>query len=103
MKSTSYIIITHSNGKRRVYRTEKYLLIKRLKFVGAIVAAIAVMLLFCGMAVVDDCPIMPLQLVFFLSFGLAVLILLISLYVSCEGSCEKQGENKNLNFRRKTK
>lgn len=93
-KENAYIIITHSNGKRKVYRTEKYLLIKRLKFAGAIASAIAVMLLFCGMAVVENRPVMPLQLVFFLGFGLTVLISFICSYVSYKEPCEKQGENK---------
>lgn len=103
MKSTPYIIIISSNGKRRIYRTEKYLLIRRLKFAGAIVAAIAVMLLMCGMAVYDDSPVMPLQLVVMLGIGLFVLIALIYSYVSDKESCEKQGVNKNSNYRRKAK
>lgn len=93
-KEKSYIIITHSNGKRRVYSTEKYLLIRRLKFAGAIIAAIAVMLLMCGMAVVEDHPVMPLQLVFFLGVGLAVLISLIYSYVSYKEPCEKQNKKQ---------
>ncbi len=91
MKSASYIIITHSNGKRKVYRMEKYLFIKRLKLAGAIVATIAVMLMLCGMAVVEDCPIMPLQVVLMLGFGLFVLISFIYSYVSYKEPCEKRG------------
>lgn len=99
-KEKAYIIITHSNGKRRIYRTEKYLLIKRLKFAGTIVTAIAVMLLFCGMAVVDDSTVMPLQLVVMLGMGLFILIALVYSYVSDKEICEKQN---NKNFWRKTK
>lgn len=94
MKQGSYIIVTHSNGKRKVYRTERFLLIKRLKFFGALVSAAAVMLLFCGAAVAEDCPIMPLQVVFFAGFGLMVLISLIYSYVSYKEPWEKRGENK---------
>lgn len=94
MKTTSYIIITHSNGKRKVYQTEKYLLKKRLTSIGAIIAAIVVMLLFCGMAAVEDSPIMPFQIVFFVGLGLLVLISLIYSYVSYKDPWEKQ-DSKN--------
>lgn len=103
MKFTSYTIVTHSNGQRRVYRTERCLLIKRLKFIGSIVAAIAVMLLFCGMAITEDRPVMPLQVVFFAGFGLTVLISLICSYMSYKEPWEKQGGNKKSNFRRESK
>lgn len=78
----SYIIVTHRNGKRKIYPTERYLLIRRLKFAGTVLAAIAVMLLFCGMAVTDGKEAMPLQLVFYVGVGLTVLISLICSYVS---------------------
>ena len=51
MNRPTYTVIIHKNGKRKAYHTEKYLLIKRLKFIGALVSAAAVMLLFCGMAI----------------------------------------------------
>lgn len=101
MKSTSYTIITHSNGKRRIYRTETYLLLRRLKFIGSIIAAIAVMLLMCGMAVYKDSPIMPFQLVVLAEIGLIVLIALVYLYVSDKGACEKQGPQQNKKHRPK--
>lgn len=102
MKSTSYIIVTRSNGKRKVYRTEAYMLIRRLKFAGAIIAAFAVMFLFCGMAVIEDKAAMPVQMIFFVGMGLFVLISLIYSYVSDKEPWENQGKNKST-FRRKSK
>lgn len=102
-KEKAYIIITHSNGKRKIYRTETYLLLRRLKFIGAIAAAIAVTLLLCGMTMADDRPTVPLQVVALLGLGLLMLILLICAYVSDKEPCEKRGNNKNSNYRRKAK
>ena len=102
-KESVYIIETKSNGERKIYRAERFILVKRLKFAGAMIAAVAVMLLFCGMALVEDGPIMPFQVVLFAGFGLMVLISLIYSYVSYKEPWEKQGGNKNLNFRRKTR
>lgn len=102
-KESAYIIETKSNGKRKIYRTERFLLVKRLKFAGAMIAAVAVMLLFCGMALAEDGSIMPFQVVFFAGFGLMVLISLIYSYVSYKEPWENHGGNKNSNFRRKTK
>ena len=96
MNRPTYTVITHSSGKRKIYHTEKYLLIKRLKFIGALVSAAAVMLLFCGMALAENSPIMPLQVVFFAGFGLMVLISLIYSYVSYKEPWEKRGENKKI-------
>lgn len=96
MNRPTYTVITHSNGKRKIYHTEKYLLIKRLKFIGALVSAVAVMLLFCGMALAENGPIMPFQVVFFAGFGLMVLISLIYSYVSYKEPWEKRGENKKI-------
>ncbi len=98
MNQGSYIIVTHSNGKRKIYRTERYLLIKRLKFIGALVSAAAVMLLFCGMALAENSSIMPFQVVFFAGFGLMVLISLIYSYVSYKEPWEKRGEKKILDL-----
>ena len=61
MNRPAYIVVIHRDGKQKAYRTERYLLIKRLKFIGALVSATAVMLLLCGAAVAEDCPIMPLH------------------------------------------
>lgn len=96
MNRPTYTVITHSNGKWKIYHTEKYLLIKRLKFIGVLVSAVAVMLLFCGMALAENSPIMPLQVVFFAGFGLMVLISLIYSYVSYKEPWEKRGENKKI-------
>lgn len=103
MNRPTYTVITHRDGKQKAYHTERLLLIKRLKFFGALVSAIAVMLLFCGAALAEDGPIMPFQVVFFAGFGLMVLISLIYSYVSYKEPWEKQGGNKNSNFRRKTR
>lgn len=72
-----YTIVIHSNGKRRVYRTEAYMLIRRLKFAGAIIAAIAVMLLMCGMVAVGDHPAKVFQLTIILGIGVFVVAGLI--------------------------
>lgn len=82
MKEKAFVIVIHSNGKSKIYRTERYLLIRRLKFAGAIIAAIAVMLLLCGMTVADDGPAVPYQLVVLLGIGLFALIALIYSYIS---------------------
>ena len=94
MNRPTYTVIIHKSGKRKAYHTEKYLLIKRLKFIGALVSAAAVMLLFCGMALAENSSIMPFQVVFFAGFGLMVLISLIYSYVSYKEPWEKRGENK---------
>ncbi len=89
MNRSTYTVIIHKNGKQKAYHTEKYLLIKRLKFIGALVSAVAIMLLFCGMALAENSSIMPLQVVFFAGFGLMVLISLIYSYVSYKEPWEK--------------
>lgn len=93
MKGPAYIIITRSDGKQKLYRTERYLLMKRLTFIGAIVAALVVMLLFCGMAIAEDGPIMPLQVMMFICFGLFMLGAFICSYVSFKEPYEKQKKN----------
>lgn len=95
MNRPAYIVVIHRDGKQKAYRTERYLLIKRLKFIGALVSATAVMLLLCGAAVAEDCPIMPLQVVLMLAFGLAVVISLIYSYVSYKEPWEKRGGEKS--------
>lgn len=98
-----YTIVIRSNGKRRVYRTEAYMLIRRLKFAGAIIAAIAVMLLMCGMAAIEGKAVMPVQMIFFAGVGLFTLISLICSFVSYKEPWENQGNNKKSTFRRKSK
>ena len=92
MKSTSYIIVTHRNGKRKVYRTGKYLILRRIKLVGAIAAAILTVLLFCGMAVIENHPLMPVQIMFFSELGLSTLILIICLYIGNREPQKKQNK-----------
>ncbi|MDE6725708.1 MAG: hypothetical protein K2J79_08900 [Ruminiclostridium sp.] len=94
MKETLYTVVHYSNGKRKIYRTETYLLLRRLKFISAIAGAITVSLLLCGMTMVDDCPTMPLQIVALLGLGIIVLILLICAYVSDKEPCEKQEKSR---------
>lgn len=84
------MIVSHLNGKRKIYTSEKYKLLKGAKFAAIISTAIGLMLLMCGMAAIENHPIMPLQLVFLLGIGLFVLISLIYSYVSDKESCEKQ-------------
>lgn len=93
MQSKMYIAVTR-NGKTKVYTTEKYMLLRRLKFIGAIVTAIAVMLLMCGMSLADGSPTVPLQIVALLGMGLLFLILLICAYVSDGEPQEKQEKRK---------
>ena len=93
MQSKMYMVVTRK-GKTKIYTTDKYLLLRRLKFVGAIAAAIAVTLLLCGMTMADDCSTTPLQVVALLGLGLLMLILLICAYVSDKEPCEKRGNNK---------
>ena len=93
MKETLYTIVTHSNGKRKVYRTETYLLLRRLKFIGTILAAIAVTLLMCGMSLNDSSPTMPLEVVGLVGMGILLLILLICAYVS-DGEKHEKGKGK---------
>ncbi|MDE6579936.1 MAG: hypothetical protein K2K41_05335 [Ruminiclostridium sp.] len=93
MKETLYTVVHYSNGKRKVYTTDKYLLLRRLKFIGAIAEAIAVTLLLCGMTMADDC-LVPLQVVALLKMGLLLLILLICAYVSDSEPHEKQEKRK---------
>ena len=81
MKTTSYIIITRRSGKRKVYRTEKYLLLRRIKLVGAIVAAIVTTLLFCGMTITEKYLLMPVQIMFFSAFGVLALVFIIYSYI----------------------
>ncbi|MDE7281515.1 MAG: hypothetical protein K2N36_07225 [Ruminiclostridium sp.] len=94
MQTESYIIVTHSNGKRKVYRTETYLLLRRLKFVGTILTAIAVTMLLCGATLADGSPTMPLEIVALLGIGLLVIILLICSYIKDSERQEKQDKRK---------
>ena len=74
MNRPAYIVVIHRDGKQK-----------------ALVSATAVMLLLCGAAVAEDCPIMPLQVVLMLAFGLTVVIYS---YVSYKEPWEKRGGNK---------
>lgn len=89
MKQTVYTIVTQ-NGKTKVYTTEKYLLLRRLKFIGTILAAVAVTLLMCGMSLNDSSPTMPLEVVFLVGMGIFAVALLICSYISDSGREEKQ-------------
>lgn len=82
MKSTSYIIVTHSDGRRKVYRAERYSLLRKLKFAGALISAIAVMLMFCGIAATEGRPEAPLQIYLILGLGIMTLIMFICAYIS---------------------
>lgn len=94
MKQTVYTIVTRK-GKTKVYRTETYLLLRRLKFIGTILAAIAVTLLMCGMSLADGSPTMPLEVVALLGMGILALALFICGYVSDSKKQENRENGKS--------
>lgn len=77
MKTKSYIIVTRRSGKRKVYTTERYRFLKGLKFAATMLLALAVMILLCGMAAVDDCPAKAFRLIVMIGIGLLLLIMLL--------------------------
>lgn len=72
MKNKLYIIVSYRNGKRRVFKVERYRLLRGLKLGLTIAAAIGVMLLMCGMVAVGDHPAKVFQLTVMLGIGIFV-------------------------------
>ena len=75
----THVKVIKPNGTKKVYTAEKYHLIEVIKHVGAFLAAIVVMLTFCGMAAIGDHPAKPLAKVY--CYSATVCILLIGLYL----------------------
>ncbi len=69
-----YILVTHSNGKQKLYSVKKYRLLTAVKIAGALLGALLTMLLMCGMVIMDQHPLMALQLVFIVGLFSELLI-----------------------------
>ena len=87
MKLSNYIIVTHSDGRYKVYTAERYRLLRILKSIGVILGTLLVAILFCGAALTSEHPAKWLQVV--LVFGLSAFVLTVAIVLSVTG-----GDNK---------
>lgn len=85
--SNGYIEILRSNGKRKIVTAEKYRLLRTLKSISVILAAVLVAVLFCGAAVISEYPGKVLQAVFL--FGASAFALISAVVWSVTGGEKK--------------
>ena len=79
----NYIIVTHSDGRRKVYTAERYHFLHTLKRIGVILGTLLVAILFCGAALTSEHPAKWLQVV--MVFGLSAFVIISAVVCSVMG------------------
>lgn len=87
MKLNNYIIITHIDGRRKVYTAERYHFLHTLKHIGVILGILLAAILLCGAALTSEHPAKWLQVV--LVFGLSAFVLAAAIVLSVTGGDRK--------------
>lgn len=100
MKQTLIEVIDHGNGcielrqvngKKKVISEGRYRLLRTLKRIGVILAAVLVSILFCGAAVTSEHPGKVLQAVFL--FGASAFAMISAIVWSVMGGGEEKHKN----------
>lgn len=94
-----YFIVTHKNGKQKLYTDAKYRLLTVAKVTGALLGAVIIMLTLCGMVINDDNPLVDFQLIFIIGFFTEISIGIVFSCISAK--LRKKHEASSVGINRK--